>query len=332
MLSPAGPGRAPGATRRRSRHTTSSSSAAAAMASPPPTTSPRNHGIRNVAVLEKGYIGSGNAGRNTTIVRSNYLLPGDTAVLRFLAEALGRPVARAQLQRDVLASAGSAQLLHSPGAARRGCAARQHDAPATASTPKLLDARGVQALVPHLDSGRARVSRSRAGSCSRAAAPRATMRSPGAMRARRRTLGVDIIQHCEVTGFRSRGRRVVGRRDGARAHQGGEGRPRGRRAYLAARRDGRLRLPIESHVLQAFVSEPLKPLLDTSSTFGGRAFLYQPVGQGRPGLRRRSRRLQFLRAARQSAGGRGRRGAGGLADAVPRRACGCCAIGAASWT
>ena len=35
------------------------------------------HGITNVAVLEKGYIGSGNAGRNTTIIRSNYLLPGN---------------------------------------------------------------------------------------------------------------------------------------------------------------------------------------------------------------------------------------------------------------
>src|SRR5882672_3428724 len=37
----------------------------------------KNHGIANVAVIEKGYIGSGNVGRNTTIVRSNYLLPGN---------------------------------------------------------------------------------------------------------------------------------------------------------------------------------------------------------------------------------------------------------------
>ncbi len=47
------------------------------MAWRPPTISPREHGITNVAVLEKGWIGGGNVGRNTTIVRSNYLLPGN---------------------------------------------------------------------------------------------------------------------------------------------------------------------------------------------------------------------------------------------------------------
>ena len=65
-------GSRPGAARSRSRTTTSSSSAAAATASPPPTTSPRTTASRNVAVLEKGWIGGGNTGRNTTIVRSNY--------------------------------------------------------------------------------------------------------------------------------------------------------------------------------------------------------------------------------------------------------------------
>ncbi len=56
---------------------TSSSSAAAATAWRPRYYLAKEHGITNVAVLEKGYLGSGNVGRNTTIVRSNYLLPGN---------------------------------------------------------------------------------------------------------------------------------------------------------------------------------------------------------------------------------------------------------------
>ena len=48
------------------------------------------HGITRVAVLEKGWIGSGNAGRNTTIIRSNYLLPGQYSVLRTVDAAVGR--------------------------------------------------------------------------------------------------------------------------------------------------------------------------------------------------------------------------------------------------
>ena len=82
-----------------------------------------------------------------------------------------------------------------------------------------------------------------------------------------------------------------------------------------------LRLPIESHVLQAFVSEGLKPTRCRASiTFGAGPFLHQPVRQGRAGVRRRHRRLQLLCPARQPADGRGRvRGRRG-ADAVPRPA------------
>ena len=60
----------------------------------------KEHGITNVAVLEKGYLGSGNVGRNTTIVRSNYLLPGQHPVLRVLHEAVGEARAGAEFQHD----------------------------------------------------------------------------------------------------------------------------------------------------------------------------------------------------------------------------------------
>ena len=62
------------------------------------------HGITNVAVLEKGYLGSGNIGRNTTIIRSNYLLPGNNPFYEKSLQALGRPGAGFQLQRHGLAA------------------------------------------------------------------------------------------------------------------------------------------------------------------------------------------------------------------------------------
>ena len=60
----------------------------------------RKHGVANVAVLEKGWLGGGNTGRNTTIIRSNYLWE-ESRPLRTCAEILGGPVGRAELQRHV---------------------------------------------------------------------------------------------------------------------------------------------------------------------------------------------------------------------------------------
>ena len=65
----------------------------------------KEHGITNVAVLEKGWLGGGNTGRNTTIIRSNYLYDESAAIYEHARQALGGPVAGAQLQRHVLASA-----------------------------------------------------------------------------------------------------------------------------------------------------------------------------------------------------------------------------------
>ncbi len=67
----------------------------------------KEHGITNIAVLEKGWIGGGNTGRNTTIIRSNYLQDESAAIYEHAAQAVGGPVAGAQLQRHVLASAAS---------------------------------------------------------------------------------------------------------------------------------------------------------------------------------------------------------------------------------
>ena len=121
-------GSRPGASRARSRPMTSSSSAAAATACRPPTTSPRSTASAMSRCVEKGWLGSGNVGRNTTIVRSNYLLPDNHPLLRALDEAVGEPVARPQLQRHVLA-ARLLNLAHTPAQARRLRPPRQRHAP-----------------------------------------------------------------------------------------------------------------------------------------------------------------------------------------------------------
>ena len=84
----------------------------------------KEHGITNVAVVEKSYIGSGNVGRNTTIVRSNYLLPGNLPVLRMVDEAVGGARAGPQLQHHGQPARRAERVPFGP-AARRLCAARQ---------------------------------------------------------------------------------------------------------------------------------------------------------------------------------------------------------------
>ena len=93
----------------------------------------KEHGMQNIAVLEKGWLGGGNTGRNTTIIRSNYLWEESAGALRARAEAVGGPVAGAQLQRHVLPA-----RRHDAGAQRPRRAGlqapRPRQPPRTAST------------------------------------------------------------------------------------------------------------------------------------------------------------------------------------------------------
>jgi methylglutamate dehydrogenase subunit A len=133
-------------------------------------------------VLEKGYLGSGNVGRNTTIIRSNYLLPGNDPVLRTFDEAVGGAGAGPQLQRHGQ-PARDLNLIHSDAQrdayARRGNAMRLHGVDA-----ELLDREQVRALVPFLDFDNARFP-IKGGWRSGAAARCGMTRWPGAMRAGR---------------------------------------------------------------------------------------------------------------------------------------------------
>jgi hypothetical protein len=95
----------------------------------------KEHGMRNIAVVERGYLGGGNTARNTTIVRSNYLWDEATAALREGDEAVGRPVAGPELQRHVQPARRDEPGPHAAGHARHR-APRRTPTGSTASTPR----------------------------------------------------------------------------------------------------------------------------------------------------------------------------------------------------
>ena len=237
----------------------------------------KEHGITDVAVLEKSYIGSGNVGRNTTIIRSNYLLPGNTAFYEWSLKLWER------LEQDLnfnamVSQRGVLNLCHSDGQrdafARRGNAMRLNGVDA-----ELLDGEQVRELVPLLDFENARfpikggLLQRRGGTVRHDAVAWGFARGADQR-------GVDIIQNCEVTGFRIENGRVVGvdtTRGHIRAKRIGVA-VAGNSSRVAAMAG--LRLPIESHVLQAFVSEAIKPLIDMVVTFGAGHFYISQSDKG----------------------------------------------------
>ncbi len=235
------------------------------------------HGITNVAVLEKSWIGSGNAGRNTTIIRSNYLLPGNEVFYEHSMK-LWEGLEQDLNFNTMVSQRGVLNLFHSDGerdaAARRGNSMRLHGADG-----ELLDAAQVRAMVPLLDFDNARFPITGGLLQRRGGTARHDAVVWGYARAADRR-GVDIIQNCEVTGIRVEGGRVRGVET--------------TRGYIAAGKVGLacagntsrvaamagLRLPIESHVLQAFVSEAIKPLVHTVMTFGAGHFYISQSDKG----------------------------------------------------
>jgi len=226
----------------------------------------KEHGITNVAVLEKGWLGGGNTGRNTTIVRSNYMLEANAHFYEHslkLWEGLSQDLNFNVMfsQRGVINLAHSDAQLDSLG--RRGNAMRLNGIDAV-----MLSCDEVTRRVPLLDcSPTARfpvwggLMQPRGGVARHDAVAWGYARAADAR-------GVDIIQNCEVTGIRRDGDRVVGV-DTTRGTIGGDKIGivvAGNSSRLAAMAD--VRLPIESHVLQAMVTEPLKPVLDTVVTSG----------------------------------------------------------------
>ena len=238
----------------------------------------KNHGITNVAVLEKGWLGGGNTGRNTTIVRSNYYLEPNAHFYEHslkLCEGLS-----ADLNFNVMFSQrGVLNLAHSYADldtySRRGNAMRLNGIDA-----ELLTRDDVASMVPLLDcSPEARypimggLLQRRGGVARHDAVAWGYARGADAR-------GVDIIQQCEVTALRREGNRIAAvetTRGTMRARKIGIA-AAGHSGHIAAMAG--LRLPIETHVLQALVSEPIKPVLDTVVTSGAVHFYISQSDKG----------------------------------------------------
>ncbi len=227
----------------------------------------KEHGLHRVAVVEKGWLGGGNVGRNTTIVRSNYLLPANS---RFYEKSMKLWEGLSQdLNFNVMFSQrGTLNLAHTPGQldayARRGNAMRLEGIDA-----ELLTREEVRKMAPEMDfSDRARFPIEGGLLQPRGGTARHDAVAWGFARAADR-LGVDLIENCEVTGFVRSGDRITGvETTRGRISAGKVGVAVAGSTSEVMRRAGIERLPIESHVLQAFVSEPLKPLINTVITFG----------------------------------------------------------------
>ena len=237
----------------------------------------KDHGLRNIAVLEKNWIGSGNAGRNTTIIRSNYLLDGNIPFYEFSLKLWEKQ--EQELNYNTMVSQrGVLNVYHSDVQrdvfARRGNAMRLHGVDA-----KLLDREEVRTLLPYVDFDDARFPVHGALLQKRGGTVRHDAVVWGYARGADR-LGVDIVQNCEVTGIRMAHGRVTGvetTRGAIRAEKVALS-VAGSSSRLAAMAG--LRLPIESHVLQAFVSEGVKPLVDHVITFGAGHFYISQSDKG----------------------------------------------------
>jgi sarcosine oxidase subunit beta len=220
----------------------------------------KEHGIRDVAVLEKGAVGLGNTGRNTTIIRSNYLWDESARIYEHslkLWEGLS-----AELNFNVMLSQrGVLNLAHSEADIREGMR-RASANRLNGIDAEWLDRDAVERFCPILNiAGDARYPvlggtlQRRGGVARHDAVAWGYARAADAR-------GVDIIENCEVTAIRTAAGRVVGvdTSRGAIAAEKLAITAAGHNSVVAAMAG--VRLPLQSHPLQALVSEPVKPVLD----------------------------------------------------------------------
>lgn len=217
------------------------------------------HGITNTCVIERGWIGGGNTGRNTTIIRSNYFFP-ESAAFYDLSVQLYERLSKTLNYNIMFSQRGVWMLGHS-----------RHDAEILKRSANAMLLNGVDAelyepeqvhrKVPHLNKSprfpiTAGLLQPRGGTARHDAVAWAYARAANA-------LGVDIIQNTSVDGFEIKNDRIKGVRIGERtinAQTVGTA-VAGHSSDLLAKAE--IRLPITSYALQAFVSEPVKPVLDT---------------------------------------------------------------------
>ena len=219
----------------------------------------KNHGITNVAILEKGWLGGGNTGRNTTIIRSNYLQDPSAAIYeksRSLYETLSQ-----ELNYNIMFSPRGVVMLAQTEHEVRGYKRTAHANALQGVTTEWIDAARVKQLCPIMNIEGPRypvlggLYQARGGTARHDAVAWGYARACSDM-------GMDVIQQCEVTAIRRTGGRVTG----VDTSRGSIDCDRlgivvaGHSSHLAEMAG--FRLPIESVALQALVSEPIKPCMD----------------------------------------------------------------------
>ena len=220
----------------------------------------KNHGITNVAVIERGWLGGGNTGRNTTIVRSNYLWDESTALYEH-ALKLWEGMSQELNYNVMFSQRGVMNLAHNQHdlreLSRRTNANRLNDVDSELLTPQqvkdfcpIIDLRA-NGRYPVLGASLQR----RGGTARHDAVAWGYARAADAM-------GVDIIQECPVTGFRISNGRI-------QAVETGKGIIEAKKVAIAVAGHSSVltelagfRLPVHSVPLQALVSEPVKPVID----------------------------------------------------------------------
>jgi sarcosine oxidase subunit beta len=220
----------------------------------------KEHKMSNIAVVEKGWLGGGNTGRNTTIIRSNYLQDASIAIYE-LSRSLYEDLSR-EVNYNVMFSPRGLLMLCQTEHEFRGLKRTSHANRLAGLDCRMITRQEVKTLVPLInDDPQCRYPILGAYYQPRGGTARHDAVAWGYARAAD-SRGVDIIQNCEVTGIRREGSRVAGLDT--------------TKGFIRTRKIGvvtaghtsvimqmaGVRMPIESVCLQALVSEPIKPVID----------------------------------------------------------------------
>ena len=233
--------------------------------------------VKNIAVLEKNWIGGGNVGRNTTIIRSNYMLNENEAFYEFslkLWESLEK-----QINYNAMVSQrGVLNIFHSD-AQKDSFIRRGNSMIINGADAELYDVQKIKSIYPFLDYENARFPIKGGLFQKRGGTVRHDAVAWGYAHAADK-LGVDIIQNCEVNNFKFKSGACVGvetNKGLIEAKKVGCA-VAGSTSLLLSKAD--MTLPIESHVLQAFVSESIKPIIPGVITFGAGHFYISQSDKG----------------------------------------------------
>ncbi len=238
----------------------------------------KEHNITKVAIIEKGWIGGGNVGRNTTIIRSNYM-HDENGLFSEFGMNLWRNMSQDLNFNVMFSPRGIINLAHSDAQmnaySRRGNSMRLNGIDAV-----LLNREEVRKIIPMADFSEdvrfpifGGLMQPSAGTARHDAVAWGYARQADSM-------GVDIIQNCEVTGFDVSNGKILGIRTS-------KGNIKAKKIGLCVAGSTNIlaeklnmTLPIETHLLQACVSEPIKPILDNVVTFGAGHFYCSQSDKG----------------------------------------------------